>query len=74
MSKETKKRSFVFRLHKTPVYWKIVITIVMFFGGGSGAAQLFTGGSDMELFAGIVIFVFLIWFFIQLWWPVKNKK
>lgn len=73
-SKKTKKSWLKRQLNKVqllPWFWKIVISIMVFFLGGSTGTQLFTSPSNWSMFFGFAILMVSLWFLIQMWAPKK---
>ncbi len=74
--KRKKKSWFKIQVAKVrilPWYWKLVVTIVLFFAGGSVGTQLFTAPDDLMMFFGFIVLVVVLWFLFQMWLPASKK-
>lgn len=73
--KKTKKKPRLIKLRLLPNYWKGILSLVLFFGGGSLGMSLLMGSDDFEMVLGFILLAVLIWVFIQIWLPAaKNNE
>lgn len=75
-NKKNKKQSKMMKIRLLPQYWKFILSLVLFFGGGSLGMSLFMGADDIEMGIGFVLLAVLLWLLIQIWLPVsiENEK
>ena len=76
-TKVTKKSWFknqVAKVQILPWYWKGILSLVIFFLGGSLGTQLFTAADDLMMILGFIILVVGAWFLIQMWIPTTSDE
>lgn len=74
-TKQPRKKPQMIKVRLLPQYWKVIISLILFFGGGSFGMSLFMGADDFEMIFGFVLLAVLLWLLIQIWLPVsKNNK
>lgn len=75
---EKKKQSWLKRqtvkIQILPWYWKLVASVVIFFGAGTIGTQLFTAPDDLFMILGFVLLVAALWFLIQMWLPFSEEN
>lgn len=72
-----KKKKNSLRLLKVrllPQYWKVILSLILFFGGGSLGMSLFMGADDFEMILGFVLLAVLLWLLIQIWLPAPTEN
>ena len=73
-TKRLKKQSRLIKVRLLPQYWKVIISLVLIFGGGSFGMSLFMGADDFEMILGFVLLAVLLWLLIQIWLPAPTEN
>lgn len=64
-------KKFFQDLRILPWYWKFVVSLLIFFVGGSGGMSLLTSADDFAMYGGYFLLAILLWVLIQIWLPQK---
>lgn len=71
---KNKKQSKMMKIRLLPLYWKLVLSVVLIFGGGFFGMSLFMGADDIEMGIGFVLMALLVWLLFQIWLPILSDN
>ena len=79
MAKSKKKKKSAFsqlqiKVRLLPMYWKLVFTLILFFGGLQSTISLLGAKDDLAMFFGVVVAVVCLWILINMWWPMPEEE
>lgn len=64
----------VVKIRVLPWFWKLVATVIIFFGAGTVGFQLVTAPDDFIMILGFVLLVAALWLLIQMWLPAEEQE